>query len=95
MIRLSIPAWAFVDRVSGAHRRRRNERNDRDPPTHPEPDHLDRTSVRPRRRSLVRTTVVVGVAAAAVTTAVAAALHAAGVSFAVDGERSRSPASPR
>ena len=38
------------------------------------------------RRSLRWATVVVGLAAAAVTTAVAAALHAAGVSFDVDGE---------
>ena len=37
-------------------------------------------------RSLRRTTVVAGLAAAAVTTAVATAVHAAGVSFEVDGE---------
>jgi hypothetical protein len=36
--------------------------------------------------SLRRTTLVVGVSAAAVTTAVAAALHAAGVPFDVDGQ---------
>jgi hypothetical protein len=39
-----------------------------------------------RAGSLRRTTVVAGLVAAAVTTAVAAALHAAGVSFQVDGE---------
>jgi len=37
-------------------------------------------------RSLPRTTVVAGLVAAAVTTAVAAAIHAAGASFEVDGE---------
>ena len=37
-------------------------------------------------RSLRRTTVVAGLVAAAVTTGVAAAFHAAGVSFEVDGE---------
>lgn len=37
-------------------------------------------------RSLRRTTVVAGLVAAAVTTGVAAAVHAAGVSFEVDGE---------
>ena len=37
-------------------------------------------------RSLPRTTVVVGLVAAAITTAVAAAVHAAGVSFEVGGE---------
>ena len=37
-------------------------------------------------RSLPRTTVVVGLVAAAITTAVAAAIHAAGVSFEVGGE---------
>lgn len=36
--------------------------------------------------SLRRTTVIAGLAAAAITTAVAAMLHAAGVSFEVDGE---------
>jgi peptidoglycan/LPS O-acetylase OafA/YrhL len=36
--------------------------------------------------SLRRATVVVGVVGAAVTTAAAAAIHAAGVSFAIDGE---------
>lgn len=36
--------------------------------------------------SLARTTVVAGLAAAAVTTLAAAALHAAGVSFEIDGE---------
>jgi hypothetical protein len=39
-----------------------------------------------RARSLRRTTVVAGLVAAAVTTGVAAAAHAAGVSFEVDGE---------
>jgi hypothetical protein len=39
-----------------------------------------------RAGSLRRTTVVAGLVAAAVTTAVAAALHAAGVSIQVDGE---------
>jgi hypothetical protein len=37
-------------------------------------------------RSIPRTTVVAGVAAAAITTAAAAVAHAAGVSFAVNGE---------
>src|SRR5262245_10320211 len=37
-------------------------------------------------RSLWRSTVVVGLAAAAIVTAAAAAVHAAGVSLAVDGE---------
>lgn len=36
--------------------------------------------------SLRRTTAIVGVAAAAISTAAAAALHAAGVSFEIDGE---------
>ena len=39
-----------------------------------------------RASSLRRTTVVAGLAAAAITTGVAAALHAAGVSFEVEGE---------
>ena len=39
-----------------------------------------------RSRSLLRSTLAIGVASAAVTTAVAAVLHAAGVSFTVDGE---------
>ena len=46
--------------------------------TRPHPD-------RPAR-SLRRTTIVAGLVAAAVTTAAAAAIHAAGVSFEVDGE---------
>ena len=44
------------------------------------------TPVSRLRGSLMVATIAVGAAAAAVTTAVAAALHAAGVSFAVDGE---------
>jgi hypothetical protein len=44
------------------------------------------TTDRPRRSSLRRSTLAVGFAAAAVTTTVAGAVHAAGVSLAVDGE---------
>src|SRR4051812_41671500 len=47
---------------------------------------LTTAPVATRTGSLRRTTVVSGVAAAAATTAVAAAAHAAGVSFAVQGE---------
>jgi hypothetical protein len=39
-----------------------------------------------RRHPVLRSTLVVGVAAAAIVTVAAAGLHAAGVSFAVDGE---------
>lgn len=50
--------------------------------THPS-ERLARTTP---SSSLRRTTAIVGVAAAAITTAAAAALHAAGVSFEIDGE---------
>lgn len=48
--------------------------------------HAIGTSYRSVRRTLPRTTVGIGLAAAAVATAAAAAVHAAGVPLAVDGE---------
>ena len=47
---------------------------------------ISRRAVVGRSSSLRRTTIVAGVAGASVTTAVAAGLHAAGVSFEIDGE---------
>jgi hypothetical protein len=44
------------------------------------------TSVTPKTASLLRTTIVVGIAAAGIVTVVAALLHAVGVSFEIDGE---------
>jgi K+-transporting ATPase A subunit len=51
--------------------------------TTPTTETIETTEVRPGR---VRTTVKVGAAAAVATTAAAGALHAMGVSFAIDGE---------
>jgi hypothetical protein len=83
---VSIPTISFVEVVSSA-------------PGAAEPEELEMSitatnptaiashdaAARPRR-SLRRTTVVVGLIAAAITTAAAAGIHAAGVSFEVQGE---------
>lgn len=84
--RVSIPAVAFVDVVSGAPGAAEPEENamsrSTTAPTATAPPYAATRSA----RSLRRTTVVAGLVAAAVTTGVAAAVHTAGVSFEVDGE---------
>jgi peptidoglycan/LPS O-acetylase OafA/YrhL len=85
---LSIRPITFVEEVSGA----RASPNDKEQPMSATIQTIANSTAAStsfptaRRSSLRRSTVLVGVAAAAATTAVAAAAHAAGVSFAVDGE---------
>jgi peptidoglycan/LPS O-acetylase OafA/YrhL len=83
---VSIRAVAFVEVVSGAPGAAEPKENAMSltttAPTATAPPYAPTRST----RSLRRTTVVAGLVAAAVTTGVAAAVHAAGVSFEVDGE---------
>jgi peptidoglycan/LPS O-acetylase OafA/YrhL len=81
---VSIQVVAFVEEVSGAPgaaEPKENAMSLTTTTTSVTRPHADR-----RAGSLRRTTVVAGLGAAAGTTAVATALHAAGVSFEVDGE---------
>jgi hypothetical protein len=85
--RVSIRAGAFVEMVSGAPGAAEPKENAMSLTTT-----TTRTVTAPRfaatssARSLRWTTVIAGFVAAAVTTGVAAAVHAAGVSFEIDGE---------
>jgi peptidoglycan/LPS O-acetylase OafA/YrhL len=82
---VSIRPVAFVERLSGAPGAAEPKENAMSLTTTTGPTVSASDTARPAN-SLRRTTVIAGLAAAAVTTAVAAALHAAGVSFEVDGE---------
>jgi peptidoglycan/LPS O-acetylase OafA/YrhL len=83
---VSIRAVGFVEVVTGAPGAAESKENamslSTTAPTVTAPPYATTRSA----RSLRRTTVVAGLVAAAVTTGVAAAVHAAGVSFEVDGE---------
>jgi hypothetical protein len=80
---ISIRAFAFVEVVSGATGAAEPTRSDAMSVTTPT---ITSSTYGTGARSLGPSTVVAGLAAAAVTTAVAAAVHGAGVSLAVDGE---------
>jgi peptidoglycan/LPS O-acetylase OafA/YrhL len=82
-VRVSTRAAAFVEVMSGASGRRTKE-NAMSLTTATAT--VTRAYAARPASSLRRTTVVAGLVAAAVTTGVAAAVHAAGVSFEVDGE---------
>ena len=84
-MRVSIRAVAFVEVMSGASGAAEPWENAMSVTTTTAPTVTEPYAVR-RASSLRRTTVVVGLVAAAVATAVAAAVHAVGVSFQVDGE---------
>jgi hypothetical protein len=85
--RVSIRAVAFVDVVSGAPGAAEPKENAMSVTTTTAPTvTAPPYATTPSARSLRRTTVVAGPFAAAVTTGVAAAVHAAGVSFEVGGE---------
>ena len=84
-MRVSIRAVAFVEVMSGASGAAEPWENAMSVTTTTAPTVTEPYADR-RASSLPRTTVVAGLVAAAVTTAVAAAVHAAGVSFEVDGE---------
>jgi peptidoglycan/LPS O-acetylase OafA/YrhL len=82
---VSIRAVAFVEVVSGAPgaaEPKENAMSLTTTPTVTAPQFVTTRSA----KSLRRTTVVAGLAAAAVTTAISAAVHAAGVPFEVEGE---------
>jgi hypothetical protein len=81
---LSIPADAFVEEVSGARASPSDKEQPMSATTQTIATSTSSTTTRPS--TLRRTTVVVGLAAATATAVAAAALHAAGVSFEVDGE---------
>jgi Family of unknown function (DUF6069) len=80
---LSIRAVGFVEVVSGAWGAAEPRRSNAMSITTPT---ITASTHGTRARSLPRSTVAVGLTAAAVITAVAAALHGAGVQLAVDGE---------
>jgi hypothetical protein len=84
---VSIREEAFVDVVSGAPSVAEPEEHAMAVTTAPTPavDLVESGADRPAT-SLRRTTVVVGVVAAAAVTAIAAVAHAAGVSFEIEGE---------
>jgi hypothetical protein len=82
---VSIRTVAFVEVMSGASGAAEPKENAMSVTTTTAPTVTEPYAVRPAS-SLRRTTVVAGLVAAAVTTGVAAAVHAAGVSFEVDGE---------
>jgi hypothetical protein len=83
---VSIRAVAFVNVVSGAPGAAESKENAMTLTTTTAPTTTATHTTTRAARSLRLTTIVAGFVAAAVTTAVAAAFHAAGVSFEVDGE---------
>jgi Family of unknown function (DUF6069) len=80
-----LPAVPFVEVMSGAPGAAEPKENTMSLTTTPI-DIASRSATTRSAMSLRRTTVVAGLVAAAATTGVAAAIHAAGVSFEVDGE---------